>query len=629
VSQPSARVRADGRLRESRLVATASKPHVLAIGITVIAVLPLVVAALTHVGGSVVPIGDFAIIDWRVRDVFTSSTPLVGAYSRFGWSHPGPVMYWALAPFSLLAGGAAWGMYVGSALIQAVGVAWSARIAWRRGGLLLTLSVLLIQLLVYVGLRSALPWFRPWNPSIALPFLMVFLLATWSIGLGDRDLLPVAAAAGSLLVLTHVGYAPLVVVGVTWIGLAFRRQHATRDRTPGWVRARRWTAIVLAVLWAPALLEQILHGIRGNLGEVAVSAFGGRVAGSAQLSFQPLGFGRGLGVFLAEFHVVPPWLGGDTMVSGGGSLAEPVSFWYACVPLVLIALGLIVARRSRARAEFHAVALAAVLGLVGVLALARVRGEPADYVFYWRVVLAVLIVATALGALVRSAPAMRRRTPQLVLGVLLSISILGTSGWLTTQVLRGDDAADRVGTSVSSLLAQIEREAPRAGPVAVLQTNDRGLFTGVPIGVFNELDRAGYSVGLSLRFSKVYLDGEHRRQPGGRTWFIAEGLVASRLAAVPGAKVLATASPLSTSEELRLRSLQLDAFDQLTAADRGDLTGRLDSSYLVKLANVPGVDRLALTELAKLNAKVQQARHYRFAVVELQPDDLPDGVEFW
>lgn len=47
------------------------------------------------------PSGDWAVLTMRVEDV-GRHTPLVGPYSRFGWNHPGPLMYWLLAfPYHL------------------------------------------------------------------------------------------------------------------------------------------------------------------------------------------------------------------------------------------------------------------------------------------------------------------------------------------------------------------------------------------------------------------------------------------------------------------------------------------------------------------------------------------------
>ena len=46
--------------------------------------------------------GDFAVMRMRSLDVGTTSTPLVGVYSRYGWNHPGPMMFIAYAPFPVV-----------------------------------------------------------------------------------------------------------------------------------------------------------------------------------------------------------------------------------------------------------------------------------------------------------------------------------------------------------------------------------------------------------------------------------------------------------------------------------------------------------------------------------------------
>ena len=83
----------------------------------VVVLLPVVAVLVTRVGRSYFPVQDRASIDLWVRDVFGSHTPLVGAYSR-GFNHPGPLLFYALAPLSKLTGGATWATLVGAALVQ-------------------------------------------------------------------------------------------------------------------------------------------------------------------------------------------------------------------------------------------------------------------------------------------------------------------------------------------------------------------------------------------------------------------------------------------------------------------------------------------------------------------------------
>lgn len=182
------------------------------------------VIAATRAGRSYVPVQDIALIDMRVRDVWSLDIPLVGPYSRLGWSHPGPLMYYLLAPLSLVTGGAAWATLVGSALLQGVAVARTA-----------TGPFMLLE---------------AWNPHVAFPFFVPYLLQAWLIG---------AAFVASLLVQSHIGYLPLVIVIAAWAlwrrrGDLHREGRRLRD-----LGAWRPAAILTAVLWFPPLLENAVR----------------------------------------------------------------------------------------------------------------------------------------------------------------------------------------------------------------------------------------------------------------------------------------------------------------------------------------------------------------------------------
>src|SRR5690348_3164528 len=56
-----------------------------------LALVPVVCVLVFRAGREYLPLGDEAVIDLRVRDVFTAHTPLVGVYSR-GFNHPGPIL---------------------------------------------------------------------------------------------------------------------------------------------------------------------------------------------------------------------------------------------------------------------------------------------------------------------------------------------------------------------------------------------------------------------------------------------------------------------------------------------------------------------------------------------------------
>ncbi|MFL6111730.1 MAG: hypothetical protein ACJ786_10305, partial [Catenulispora sp.] len=85
------------------------------------------------------PILDLAQTEMRVRDVFSLHPPLIGLPGRIGnlarqGSHPGPLSFWALAPFYKLFGSSAWALQAATATLNAIAIGLSLLITRRRGG---------------------------------------------------------------------------------------------------------------------------------------------------------------------------------------------------------------------------------------------------------------------------------------------------------------------------------------------------------------------------------------------------------------------------------------------------------------------------------------------------------------
>src|SRR5689334_8524947 len=66
---------------------------------------------------------DWAAIELRTRDVGTSHTPLVGVYSRYGWNHPGPLLFYVLALPYRLFGAQGHGILAGALIVNAAAIA--------------------------------------------------------------------------------------------------------------------------------------------------------------------------------------------------------------------------------------------------------------------------------------------------------------------------------------------------------------------------------------------------------------------------------------------------------------------------------------------------------------------------
>src|SRR5205807_7235768 len=155
---------------------------------------------------------------------------------------------------------ASWTIYLTAALLNmasVTGVLLVARSA-RNRVLYLSTAVFMALMLAFLGLQ----WLSdPWNPNVTvLPFTL-FLFVGGAVAAGRHRLVPLLVAVASFVVQTHIEYAATTaVVGMVALGLMLspvprhgRAEHPARQALP-------WLAVgllVVVVLWAPPLIEQI------------------------------------------------------------------------------------------------------------------------------------------------------------------------------------------------------------------------------------------------------------------------------------------------------------------------------------------------------------------------------------
>lgn len=301
----------------------------LAFLLTLVALVPVIVVIFQRTGHSYLPAADQALIDLRVRDVFSfsSNTPFLGPYSRFGWNHPGALLYYLLAVINWPLGNPAWGLLLGVALLEGIALTWTARLAW-----------------VFGGLKTLIPWVAVvslsclavgpnvleviWGPNILLPFFVLFLLQCWVILCGDSRRLLGLVFVGTLLIQTHVGYAVPVIVlslaSVTWLYIGIKKN---------WIvhHARltcRAPLILFVVLWFPPLVLDPLFHSRLNFVQIISSSNGGST----------LELHGALGYMAAEFHWVPPWLGGADVINPFLGTAYTQPLIWLLIPISLLAI---------------------------------------------------------------------------------------------------------------------------------------------------------------------------------------------------------------------------------------------------------------------------------------------------
>ena len=367
-----------------------------------LALAPLVVAAVGLVvgAGDVLPAHDIAQLEMRTRDVGEHEV-LLGPYSRDGWYHLGPALFYLMAIPYRLTGGSSVGLYLGALAVNAASIAGMASIARRRGGRPLMAITLLASTVLVAGLGPDIVR-NPWNPYITvLPYgLLIFL--TWAMACGDRWALPVGVVVATFVAQTHVGYVvlalPLVAWGAVWLGATeLSRRRARGDapdgagpdesdpgtsgsRPSGVGRAVLTTVGVVALLWLPPLIEQ-LTGDAGNLGKALFYFRHNDEPGQALTG--------ALRILSQQLALPPAWVIGLR----APRYDEPTAL-YGSVPLPVLLAPVVVAvvflwrRGSRdARRLLLTVAFAAVLGVVAIV---RTTGVAFAYRLHWTSVLGML-----------------------------------------------------------------------------------------------------------------------------------------------------------------------------------------------------------------------------------------------
>lgn len=315
----------------------------------------LVAVSIAVVGRVWTSTGDWAIAEVVTGDVFSAQPPLLGAYSRFGWNHPGPVLWWMLAPLYEASGRQGWSLLVGVGLWNACFVAVAmgfARYVSRTFVAVVAVATLVMVLVVDVNRLV-----EPWNPLTAItPFFALLVLGTPCLA-GNRRAAAVVVGLSSVVVQMHVGYA-LVVLPVAAVAVW------TLVRPPRRRSLLVAVAAVLTVLWSPVLVDLVWG--EGNLLRIVESLSAG-------------GDPVGLGVALQ--------IAADALALG--LVTVPTAFG-AGLFVALTAVGMVAGHRHQVRLPTRSLMLACVQMVAGLLASSRIVGEVHDWLTFWWIPVALM-----------------------------------------------------------------------------------------------------------------------------------------------------------------------------------------------------------------------------------------------
>jgi hypothetical protein len=557
---PPTRSRAD-RLAEVALVA--------------VTILPIVVAAVRAWREHWYPIGDDAYFSLRSRDVLTRHHPWLGTWTSASrdagiqLNNPGPLLFDILALPAKLS--AARGPMVGAAALAAACAGGSVVLARRVAGWVGALAIAASTTSLVWAMGSSVI-VEPWQPhALMLPFGL-FLVAAWSVAAGDAPMAVVLVAVASLLVQTHLPYAPLVAVvgGVSLIlHLRSGAWASERDRSRGWLVG---ALLVAVVLWAQPILEQIGGPGQGNLSRVAEATISPE---EDTPSIGPTGAVRVVATLVAP---IPQWgradfadlllhrpaqATDDDALSGLVGVPSAGGAAWRLLPLIAVGgLAAVVAHRRREGEWETAVAVAAA-GLVGGLTTVALLPENAQYVLAvhqvrWLWPLAAFVTAVVLGALVgrRAARALQAAVAGLV--VIVAVASIPSHRQPVGPIV--DDWSMAPMRAIAAQLA----EADVDGPVLFAEERLRP-FEPYSAAVVLELERNGVDVVFDDD-GFVRQMGPAREADGTETHQVL--VVEGRDPVLPaGAEVIARVDGLSTDGEQALADARRQVERRLEAGD--------------------------------------------------------------
>ncbi len=428
----------------------------------------------------------------------------VGPYSRFGWNHPGPLLFYVLAvPYKLL-GSRSIAMHITALAINAGTIGLIAWVALRRGRLPMVVAALVpLALMTHALGADALR--NPWNPYLPILPLLLLLLLCWSVAAGDLWMFPIAIAVSSFAIQSHVGLSMVSVAfllvalaGIVWRGVRMPRD----ERRRWWVRVATVLGVsagVFAVLWFPVFWGTVVRG-DGNIGHI-LDFF--------RESHDTAGLNKAIEVLGLQWGPRPEWIvgarGSDML---GTQFTE--TYWWIAIGLVLGIGATIVAIRRR---SFDTVWLAGIL-VVGfaasVVAVSNVVDIVYPYLTRW-----TWVLGTALGMLVLrgawlAVPTGRRDAVFRWVVPVAAVILAVISVMETVDALDAGTPSAREQAAERTITRQVLRNLPAGKGPVLIDIKDGGI---VAPGIALALERHGIPTRITPDAKIVY--GEDRLARGG------------------------------------------------------------------------------------------------------------------
>ena len=467
---------------------------------------------------------------------------LVGNYSRFGWSHPGPAWFYLVDTVYAPLGSQTWSFLVAVLLVNGLAAALVVAVAWRATSSWIVALAGCGILLVYIGAVGGTTFRDPWPPwAVILPMALFILLAAAG-GAGSTPAVIGAMLVGSYEIQVDIGTtAPVGVMGITMLLLRLVTDLLAR-RAPFWSdlsgRRRRQALVLggaglLVLMWLPPLIQELNGPGRGNATEIVKFFL------QPHPKYHLRETASATGRLLATFPFGPRPAIEDTSVTNPSVLYQAVTAVYVGLAGALAVAGALA--RDRFTLSLGSLLAAAILCVV--LAGREVVGPFYPFVLYWVTVLPAVLAIGLLGLAVRLAPRQDLRPPRLLpraaaLTLLVAVIVLAAVQANAFPALPQVGALSAGSTDAWRFSSSALAGQPRQPVLVEIDTLE---MWPLAAGVALQLEKRGDPVRVTPGW--VFMFGEGARSTGHESLklvIVAPSRVAAYEAANPQARVAGT-----------------------------------------------------------------------------------------
>ena len=434
---------------------------------------------------------DPAIFEIDVRNA-AHGQQAVGAYSQYGWSHPGPLVFYAFVPFYQWGGKSQFALNGAAFAVNVIALALIAWIAGRRSSGWLA-PLVLAGIALYLGRVPSLAS-SFWNPHVLVLPLAALLVTNAAISSGAIGYLPLSALLASWCVQAHVGLAiPVAMCTLTTAILLWRSGVRNVPARVMWA-----TLITVGVLWALPVSEQLIN-TPGNVARI-LDYFMNAAVPRPAFSVSLTAFGAMVaGVLLPDFYLATGWA------------FEPTSWWWTLIAFALTAMLSVAALAEWRRGERFAASLAAAciaVLIAGVLSAIGLRGRVGDYQLFWLSIVGVLSAAVIVNAALRAWLPARPLAMHAANVVLLMVSLAISFRALTARVDPGLLMENRAVEALASRVLDLHHN----GQIREMLVEVDPKMWDVGAGVILALEKSG--VRLRVDPLLIWLYGPRFRADG-------------------------------------------------------------------------------------------------------------------